>query len=206
MIDILVIGDTHIPKRAMGLSPLLINELNTLSAKKLFEFVIFTGDVVKSPETIRFFKNLAKKKFLIVQGNMDYYYGNIEAPLYDSLSITLKNDTYLNIGITHGAEIHPRGDKEELINIAKENNVNLLIFAHTHLAEILLSSDGILLLNPGSFTGAWSFVASRTPSFIIIKVDIEESEIKVILYELKNDRIVKTIESFYFKNQQFLKS
>lgn len=204
MIDILVIGDTHIPKRAMGLSPLLIKELNTLSAKKLFDFVIFTGDVVKSPETIRYFKNLAKEKFLIVQGNMDYYYGNVEAPLYDSFSIRLKNDSYLNIGITHGAEIHPRGDKDELLKIAKESSVNLLIFAHTHFAQILLSSDGILLLNPGSFTGAWSFVASRTPSFIIIEVDIEESEIKVILYELKNDQIIKTVKSFYFKNQQFL--
>jgi len=204
LIDILVIGDTHIPKRAMGLSPLLIKELNTLSAKKLFDFVIFTGDVVKSPETIRYFKNLAKEKFLIVQGNMDYYYGNVEAPLYDSFSIRLKNDSYLNIGITHGAEIHPRGDKDELLKIAKESRFNLLIFAHTHFAQILLSSDGILLLNPGSFTGAWSFVASRTPSFIIIKVDIEESEIKVILYELKNDRIIKTIKSFYFKNQKFL--
>jgi len=206
LIDILVIGDTHIPKRAVSLHPLLIKELNNLSTEKLFDFVVFTGDVVESPETIRYFKNLAEEKFLIVQGNMDYYYGNIEAPLYDSFSIRLKNNSYLNIGITHGAEIHPRGDKDELLKTAKENDVNLLIFAHTHFAEIFLSSDGILLLNPGSFTGAWSFVASRTPSFVIIKVYIEESEIKVILYELKNDRIITTIESFYFKHQQFLKS
>jgi len=66
LIDILVIGDTHIPKRAVSLHPLLIKELNNLSAEKLFDFVVFTGDVVKSPETIRYFKNLAKEKFLIV--------------------------------------------------------------------------------------------------------------------------------------------
>lgn len=205
MVEILVIGDTHIPKRAQRFPPLIKKELDILTTNELFNFVIFTGDLVKSPETLNYLKNLAKERFLIVEGNMDYFYGNINTPLYENLAIKLNNNSMINFGITHGAEIYPRGNKDELIKIAKKNHVNILIYGHTHFQETFLSKNGILLLNPGSSTGAWSFVGSRIPSFITIKIDIMTKEIKIVLKELKNNVINEKIQTYSFENHRLVK-
>lgn len=205
MTTILIIGDAHIPKRGSEIPPLLVEEIKSFVSPSMFDYVIYTGDIVKSPETIGFLRDLANKRFLIVQGNMDYYYGNREAPLSESLELVLKGDSLLSLAIIHGAELYSRGDIGELLEIASEKNANILISGHTHKAQIFLSDSGVLLLNPGSCTGSWSFVASGIPSFLVLKVDDDDNKIEIILYELKNNRALKENHHFNFENNLICK-
>ena len=204
MINVLIIGDAHIPKRGTQIPPLMVNELKNFVSSNLFDYVIYTGDVVKSPDTINFLRDLANKKFIIVQGNMDYYYGNLEAPLTDELKLKLSDNAILKMAITHGAEVYPRGDINELLKIANEENAHILISGHTHSAQIHLANSGVLLLNPGSCTGAWSFVASGIPSYIIMKVDNENDKIAIELHELKNNTISIENKNFLFENTKLI--
>jgi putative phosphoesterase len=107
----------------------------------------------------------------------------------------------LTIGLTHGAQVEPRGDLSQLENLAIEKRYNILISGHTHREEVFLTKKGILLINPGSVTGAWSFVASKNPSFIVLRVNENSKEIQVSLFQL-NAQIGEIKESklhFIFK-------
>jgi len=205
MIDILVIGDFHIPKRGSEIPPIIKKKLHELISQKYFDFVVCTGDIVRSPDTINYLKSLANKKFFVVQGNMDYFYGNREAPLFEKLFLKGNDNSEIIIGLTHGDIVVPRGDKHELCKIAEENKSNILISGHTHSADIFLTDNGVLLLNPGSCTGAWSFVASGIPSFMIMRFDPKSNYIEITLYELKSNSIETKTDYFRFKDKQIFK-
>ena len=76
---ILVIGDSHILRRASEVPPIIMDKLNQLSSQ-LFDYVFFTGDVINAPNFMTFLRNLTKNKILKVIGNMDYYGGSQDAP------------------------------------------------------------------------------------------------------------------------------
>ena len=110
MTKILVLGDSHIPRRAKSLPHEITNKINELSSDNLFDVVLFTGDVIKAPELIEYLKSKSKKGFYKVIGNMDYYGGDTDAPLYQKLEFKITRDDKLVLGLTHGAQIEPRGD------------------------------------------------------------------------------------------------
>ncbi|MHA1234446.1 MAG: YfcE family phosphodiesterase, partial [Promethearchaeota archaeon] len=97
-------------------------------------------------------------------------------------NISIGNNDNLSVGLTHGHQVSPRGDHSQLELIAIEKNFNILISGHTHKEEIFLQKD-ILLLNPGSATGAWSFIASGNPSFITISINEKTRDIGLFLYQ-----------------------
>ncbi len=202
----LVLGDSHIPRRVKSIPPELIEKIISLSKNQPFDRVLFTGDLIDAPELIDFLKSRSKEGIYSVLGNMDYYEGNRGAPFYQEIKIPMVENNNLLIGLTHGAEIKPRGDKSQLELLAINKNCNILISGHTHKEEIFLSPKGVLLLNPGSCTGAWSFVASQIPSFIIIEVHEERSEFLVSLYRLnKTDNIVESYtEKFLYSNDRII--
>lgn len=182
MIKILAIGDSHIPRRAKTVPDQIIKKLEQLVEIEKFDYTFFTGDVVKAPKFMNFLNLITKRNLFVVIGNMDYYGGNRDAPVYRSLNISMGNNDDLIIGLTHGHQISPRGDHSQLELIAIEKSFNILISGHTHKEEIFLQKD-ILLLNPGSVTGAWSFVASGNPSFITLSIIEKTGEINVVLYQ-----------------------
>jgi len=184
MVRCLVIGDSHIPRRAKDVDARIYNKLTELTKEHSFDFTLFTGDVIKAPKFIDFLKSKTKTKFYIVIGNMDYFGGNREAPLYAELYIYFKDDTEMTIGLTHGAQIEPRGDHKQLKQLAHEKLFNILISGHTHHHSVRRTKNGILLINPGSVTGAWSFVSSGIPSFITLDINEENKEIKMSLFKL----------------------
>ncbi|MHA2087961.1 MAG: YfcE family phosphodiesterase, partial [Promethearchaeota archaeon] len=166
MVRILLIGDSHIPNRAKDVPDQIYSKLNELSEPEPFDYTLFTGDLVSFPGFIEFLDSKTKIRLFIVMGNMDYHYGNRDAPIYQSLDIEFIDNDRMIVGLTHGAQIRPRGDHKQLEILANKKNYNILISGHTHQEEITLTENGILLINPGSVTGAWSCVASRIPSFI----------------------------------------
>ncbi len=203
MIKILVIGDSHIPRRAKNI-PIQICEVlekNVLNRK--FDYTFFTGDVIKAPRFMSYLKKITNVEVLAVVGNMDYYGGNRNAPIYQHIEVSIETKENLTVGLTHGHQIHPRGDNAQLGNLAIDNNYNILISGHTHKEEIVLTNDGVLLLNPGSVTGAWSFVASRNPSIIVLILDEKTGEIDVFLhqYEIRSSKLREKKSSFFFKNK-----
>ena len=204
MVLCLVIGDSHIPFRKKEISEIISNELDELITEKLFDYTFFTGDIIKAPNFIQFLNRRTEKNLFTVVGNMDYYYGNRNAPKYQELKILLDNKKKLCFGLTHGAQIQPRGDRSQLERLAIEKAINILISGHTHKEDVYLTKRGILLINPGSVTGAWSFIASGIPTFSVIRIKKQSSDIQVSLYQLniKNNEISKLDSYFIFENNK----
>lgn len=204
MVKILAIGDSHIPRRAKYIPEKIYESIDELTRESLFDYTLFTGDLIKDPKLTEYLKLKTKRDFFIVQGNMDYYGGNKDAPYYQKLVLSSPTGEKLTIGLTHGAQIEPRGDHSQLEYLALENQYNILISGHTHKEDIHLSEKGILLLNPGSSTGAWSFVASQIPSFLILSLDESFQKIEITLYQLINRTgdMDKSSFLYYFQNNK----
>ena len=204
---ILVIGDPHIPRRASEVPPIIYDKLNQLVSTQLYDYTFFTGDLIKAPNFIQFLNVHTKRDLFIVLGNMDYYGGNRNAPVSQKLNVSVGDNEMINIGLIHGHQISPRGDHSQLELLALENNYNILISGHTHKEEVYLTDEGILLLNPGSITGAWSFISSGKPSFIILDLDEINKEMSTILYnyDSREQKVNESIAYFIFSNNKIKK-
>ena len=106
---------------------------------------------------------ITDKPFYAVRGNCDFFGEEQKVVEIDGVKILL----------THG---HLYGVKSGYLNIlmkAKELGVQVVIFGHTHFAEIF-NEDGILFINPGSCsvyaskkTCAFLFISNGKPSAYI---------------------------------------
>ncbi len=203
MIKLLAIGDSHLPRRAKSVPDQIIKKLEQLVEIEKFDYTFFTGDVVNAPKFMNFLNLITKRNLFIVIGNMDYYGGNRDAPIHQNLNVSMGNNVNLIVGLTHGHQISPRGDHSQLELIAIEKSFNILISGHTHKEEIFLQKD-ILLLNPGSVTGAWSFVASGNPSFITLSIIEKTGEINVVLYQydIRAAKLKDLKSYFVFENNK----
>ena len=207
MIKILAIGDSHIPRRAKSIPVQICDVLEKTVSNGKFDYTFFTGDVIKAPRFMNYLKKITKVELLAVVGNMDYYGGNRNVPIYQHIEISLETKEKLTVGLTHGHQINPRGDHTQLGTLAINNNYNILISGHTHKEEVVLIDNGVLLLNPGSVTGAWSFVASRNPSVIVSIFNEKTGEITVFLhqYEIRSSKLREKKFSFIFTNKTIQK-
>jgi hypothetical protein len=165
---ILVIGDTHIPRRASRIP----REISSLIENEKFDKIICTGDLTDK-KVLDYLKSLSE--VTIVKGNMDH----LPLPEYQVF-----NAEKIKIGLIHGDQVYPRGDRMQLKAIAKKLGVDLLISGHTHSPDIHL--DEVLLINPGSATGVWGGGGgSLKPSFMILEID--DRNVVVNLYELDKE-------------------
>ena len=155
---------------------------------------------------MNFLRNHSKNKMYRVIGNMDYFGGFQDAPVYQDLKISLETNNKLIIGLTHGHQISPRGDYSQLETLALQRNYDILISGHTHKEEVVLTKNHILLLNPGSVTGAWSFVASRNPSFIVLQINETTSTINIMLhqYDVRASRFRDLNSIYIYENNKIL--
>jgi len=207
MVRFLAIGDSHIPRRAKSVPDKFIDKLEELTNAELFDYTFFTGDVIKAPEFIKFLEKITKtpKNLFFVIGNMDYYGGNSNSPVFQELKLLFPDGDNITVGLTHGAQIQPRGDHAQLETLAIKKSYNILITGHTHKEEIFLTDNG-LFFNPGSVTGAWSFVASGIPSFIVLKIKENTKEINLSLFQLdKKTQKIRELKSYFiFKDNRVL--
>jgi len=203
MIKLLAIGDSHLPRRAKSVPDQIIKKLEQLVEIEKFDYTFFTGDIVNAPKFMNFLNLITKRTLFVVIGNMDYYGGNRDAPVHRSLNISMGNNDNLIVGLTHGHQVSPRGDRSQLELIAIEKSFNILISGHTHKEEIFLQKN-ILLLNPGSVTGAWSFIASGNPSFITLSIIEKTGEINVVLYQydIRAAKLKDLKSYFVFENNK----
>ena len=152
-----LISDTHIPDRTKEMPQKVFEAFSNV------DLIIHAGDLT-SPRIIEDLEKIAP--VVAVQGNMDRANG-VDLPK----SIVIKEEG-LKIGVIHG-EVYPRADSDQLLYIAKELDVDILISGHSHQPKIE-QKEGILLLNPGS--PVVPRLADRTVMILEIKnkeVDVE---------------------------------
>ncbi|HDM23691.1 YfcE family phosphodiesterase [archaeon] len=167
MVKIAVLGDMHIPNRANKIPDEVIAAIENFQP----DMIICTGDFVER-KVLNLLMEIAPVKYVV--GNMDY----IDGP--HKLKLRIGEFT---IGVIHGHGIYPRGDPEQLCEIAREMNVKVLISGHTHIPFVKLHK-GILLLNPGSATGAWGgWGGSLKPSMICMTIEGTHMYVKMIEIE-----------------------
>jgi len=200
---ILIIGDSHVPSRAPKIPDEICSKIKELTKLESFNYTFFTGDLIKYSELIDFLNSRTTKDVFMVIGNMDYFEGNKNLPVYQELIVPFEKEN-LKIGLIHGAQIEPRGDRNQLEELAIEKGDHVLISGHTHKEDIFLTEKGILLLNPGSSTGAWSFIASGIPSFIVLYLEDKSKEISASLFQLdRNSHNIKESKfRFILKNNK----
>ena len=179
---LLVIGDFHIPHRARWIPTPILEFL----MDKRFDMVLCTGDLCVD-KVQSFLSRFGPVR--AVMGNMDY--------IYNPKEFRQKVED-LVIGMSHGDEITPRGDVEGLKKRAMRMGVDVLITGHTHVPmvkELQVRDRKILLLNPGSATGAWSGgLEHGPPSFMVLEVD--GTSLTVHLYQLRDDELVEEVYEF----------
>ena len=128
-----LISDTHIPDRAR-----IIPE-NVLISFKDVDLIIHAGDLT----TTRVIDELEEiAPVIAIQGNMDRVAG---LRLPNAKVIEAEG---VKIGVVHG-EVYPRGDTQQLLHLARQLDVNILVSGHSHQPKIEQVED-VLLLNPGS--------------------------------------------------------
>jgi len=133
---IVILGDTHIPKRAKHLPKRLLAELKTADA------IIHTGDF----QTIDVYNDL--RVFAPVHGVI----GNVDSEELQQVlptSLLLPFDD-VTIGVVHG---HGKGKTTEkrALTTFEHQQVDAVIFGHSHIPVHKQIGD-ITLFNPGSAT------------------------------------------------------
>lgn len=128
-----LISDTHIPDRARIIPQNVLDTFNNV------DLIIHAGDLT-SLKVIEELEKIAP--VMAVQGNMDRVNG-IDLPKAKVIEAE-----GLKIGVAHG-EVYPRADTMQLLYLAKELDVDILITGHSHQPKIE-QIENVLLLNPGS--------------------------------------------------------
>ena len=154
-----LISDTHIPDRAKILPQ------NVIDAFKDVDLILHAGDLT-SPRVIEELETIAP--VMAVQGNMDRVNG-IDLPQAKTLEAE-----GLKIGMIHG-EVYPRADTQQLVYIAKELDVDILVSGHSHQPKIE-RTDGVLLINPGS--PIVPRLADRT--VMLLEINNKEVDVEII--------------------------
>ncbi|WP_088105381.1 metallophosphoesterase family protein [Halalkalibacter urbisdiaboli] len=135
--NIIVISDTHIPKRAKKLPTFLIQDLQNA------DLIIHSGDW-NDMSVYRELQQYAPVKG--VHGNTDDV--EIKEVFPDKLLIEIANVT---IGVVHGHGQKGTTEKR-VITAFKEEKVDLVIFGHSHIPCSKKLDNGCILFNPGSAT------------------------------------------------------
>ncbi|MGN0177365.1 MAG: metallophosphoesterase [Methanobrevibacter sp.] len=154
-----LISDTHIPDRAKEIPKKVIE------AFKDVDLILHAGDLT-SMEVLEKLEEIAP--VMAIQGNMDRING-IDLP---KARVIEAED--LRIGLIHG-EVYPRADTQQLLYLARQLNVDILVSGHSHQPKIE-QTEGILLLNPGS--PIVPRLADRT--VMLLEINKKEVDVEII--------------------------
>ncbi len=146
-----LISDTHIPSRARTLP----KEIFTIFQN--VDYIIHAGDIVEL-SVIDELEQIAP--VLAVHGNMDHPDVKAALPQLNTLKILDKK-----IGVIHDPNV--LFGMEHMRKLAKTNSFNVLIYGHTHNANIKWE-ENTLYINPGSPTSPSSLL--NKPSVALLKI------------------------------------
>lgn len=156
-----LISDTHIPDRAR------IIPQNVIDAFSDVDLILHAGDLT-SLDIVEELEKIAP--VMAVQGNMDRVNG-INLPKAKTLEVE-----GVKIGIVHG-EVYPRADTQQLVYLAKQLDVDILVSGHSHQPKIE-QTDGVLLINPGSP------IVPRLADRTVMLLEIHNKEVDVQIVKI----------------------
>jgi putative phosphoesterase len=133
---LLLLADTHVPKRARDLPAEVWRAVETA------DVVIHAGDWVD----VRLLDQLEARATRLVAcwGNNDH--GELRARLPEIARVEVED---VRVGVVH--ETGPAKNREERMSSAYAD-LDVLVFGHSHIPWDTVTSTGLRLLNPGSPT------------------------------------------------------
>lgn len=99
------------------------------------------------------------KDFKAITGNNDYFYRYPE-----SLIVEIEG---FRIFMIHSHQVRYRHRIEDLAQLAKDNNCQVVCFGHTHIYQVE-EYDGILCINPGSL---YYNRDGSEPSYALVRIN-----------------------------------
>ena len=171
-----VLGDTHVPGRVRSVPHLVFETFR----ERGVELILCSGDI----NTLSTLKELRKLAPLYaVRGEIDF----LDLPENKIIGVD-----GIKLGITHGHEALDEMGREPAVVTAREMGVDVLVLGHTHkLRQEVL--NGLLVLNPGSATGAWAAAGVvREPSFMVL--DVSDRSVTVETYRIGGEGLEKGTE------------
>jgi len=169
MVLVLVIGDFHIPHRAAVLPP----KFAKLLVPGKIQHIISTGNLC-SKETQDYLRTLASDVHF-VKGDFD------ENQTFPENKVVTVGQ--FKIGLIHGHQIVPWGDREARAMAQRHLDVDILVTGHTHAFEAY-EYQNKFFINPGSATGAYGPLTEDVfPTFVLM--DIQGTHVITYVYQLK---------------------
>lgn len=158
-----VISDTHIPDISKSIPESILEDF------KKTDMIIHGGDLVELSVLEILKRSCPNVK--AVWGNMDPFEVRKRLPEKEIIKVGDKK-----IGVTHGYG-HPNKLLDTVIEIFKEDDVNLIIFGHSH-KDMNEKRGKIIYFNPGSATDT-IFAPYNSYGIIEINDDIKAKIIKI---------------------------
>lgn len=157
VMKILVLSDTHGDTSKAE---------KAIRSNKGVDLIIHLGDYFRDAQKLSsLFPNIPIE---YICGNSDFLIDNV--PAEKMIEVCGKR-----IFLTHGHRYSVKWDYERLINKAKEQNADILLFGHTHIPELIMN-DRFYLLNPGSTSEPR---ADSDESYAIIEIDNDQVRPKI---------------------------
>ncbi|MGI6777688.1 MAG: metallophosphoesterase family protein [Acetivibrionales bacterium] len=138
------------------------------------------GDIDKAREIIKendgvnliihlgdYFRDAEKLSTFFPDIPIEYIYGNSDFMIGDVPGEKILEFQGKRILITHGHRYSVKWGYDKLYRKAEEMNVDILLFGHTHVAD-MVQKAGYCLLNPGSISDPRD---DSSESYAIIEVD-----------------------------------
>lgn len=143
------------------------------------------GDIDKAEKAIRrnrdadliihlgdYFRDAQKLSAIFPDIPFEYIYGNSDFMIEDVPAEKLLELEGKRIFLTHGHRYSVKWDYEKLYRKAEELKVDLLLFGHTHIPD-LIKRNGYYVLNPGSTSDPRD---DSNESYAIIEIDGDKLE------------------------------
>jgi uncharacterized protein len=146
---ILVLSDTHGE---------IDKAVEAIEKNRDIDLIIHLGD---------YFRDAQKLESMFPKIPVEYIYGNSDFMIGDVPAEKMLDIKGKRIFITHGHRYSVKWDYNRLHKKAEESNADVLLFGHTHIAE-LIEEKGYLLINPGSISEPRS---EDNESYAVIEID-----------------------------------
>ena len=171
---VLVISDILIPLK----SPMIDSQFKSILLPNKINHLLCLGNI-GNQDTLYWLQNLSTN-FHAVKGDYDIYQNYPEKKIVQIGSF--------RIGMIHGHQILPIGNKDALLDIQHELNCDVLLSGFTHKFDISINENK-LFLNPGSITGGLSpMMEDFVPSFMLMAISGEDLTIYSYVLKDKNEK------------------
>lgn len=155
-VKLLVVSDSHGNNE---------NVRRAIELEKPFDVLVHCGDI-EGPISI--FQSDSSYEVRAVRGNCDFGNG---LPVNDEFRAA-----FFNVWVIHGDQYNVKYDDElvQLKEAAKKRRADIVLFGHSHYAEIVKDKEsGIILINPGSIGSPRSSAEKSTYAVLEITEDYE---------------------------------